>query len=232
MEFFEVINKRRSVRKFNPTPVPEAVVRKALDAALVAPNSSNMQPWEFYWVRSPEKKAALIKSAFNQGAARTAAEILVAVSRIDTWKRNRKLMLEWADKSPDTPQLFFNYYRKLVPVFYTQGLFNLIGALKWIVLNVMGLFRPSPRGPASRAALFEVVTKTTALACENIMLSIVAQGYGCCPMEGFDEARVKRLLGLNRHCHVVMLIGIGEVNPKGIYGPQIRFDKSLFIHEV
>lgn len=47
MDFFEVVQKRRSVRKFTATAVPEAVIEKAIDAALIAPNSSNLQPWEF-----------------------------------------------------------------------------------------------------------------------------------------------------------------------------------------
>ncbi len=51
MEFFEVVRQRRSVRKFTGQKVEEIKIRKSLDAALIAPNSSNMQPWEFYWVR-------------------------------------------------------------------------------------------------------------------------------------------------------------------------------------
>ena len=56
MDFFEAVNKRRSVRKFTNTEVPESVMRKCLKASLQAPNSSNLQPWEFYWIRNLEKK--------------------------------------------------------------------------------------------------------------------------------------------------------------------------------
>ena len=56
MDFFEVVKKRRSVRKFNDSEVPQDVMRKCLKASLLAPNSSNLQPWEFYWVRSLKKK--------------------------------------------------------------------------------------------------------------------------------------------------------------------------------
>jgi len=52
MDFFEAVNKRRSVRKFTNTEVPEDVMRKCLKASLQAPNSSNLQPWEFYWIRN------------------------------------------------------------------------------------------------------------------------------------------------------------------------------------
>ena len=45
MEFFEVVKARRSVRQYTEEPVPEEVIQKALDAALIAPNSSNLQSW-------------------------------------------------------------------------------------------------------------------------------------------------------------------------------------------
>jgi nitroreductase len=84
MNFFEVIEKRRSVRRYTEKKVPDEVIEKALDAALKAPNSSNLQPWEFYWVKSPDKKSALVDSCLFQGTAKTADHLIVAVSRVDT----------------------------------------------------------------------------------------------------------------------------------------------------
>ena len=77
--------------------------------------------------------------------------------------------------------------------------------------------------------VFEIVTKTTALACQNFMMGLVAQGYDSCPMEGFDHKRVKKILSLNRQSHVVMVLGIGKRDPKGIYGERFRIDDDLFI---
>ena len=232
MEFFSVVGQRRSVRKFLPEAMPEEVIRKALQAALKAPNSSNMQPWEFYWVRTPEKKAKLVQACFSQGAARTAAELIVVASRVDTWRRNRRELLRMFDANKDTPKMVYQYYNQVVPLVYLQDPLNVLGLLKWIAYQIIGLFRPAPRGPTSRASLFEMVTKTTALACENLMLALVAQGYASCPMEGFDECRVKKLLGLGRGAHVVMVIGCGAPAPDGIYGAQMRLDEKLFLHEV
>ena len=70
MDFFETVNKRRSVRKFTNIEVPEAVMRKCLKASLLAPNSSNLQPWEFYWIRNLKKKEQVVKACFSQNAAR------------------------------------------------------------------------------------------------------------------------------------------------------------------
>ena len=94
MDFFDLIDKRRSVRKFSNESIPEGVITKALQAALLAANSSNLQPWEFYWVTDRTNKDDLVKACFSQNAAKTAQELIVAVSRIDTWKRNRNLILK------------------------------------------------------------------------------------------------------------------------------------------
>src|SRR6185312_13814880 len=60
--FDELVRSRRSIRLFDPdVRVPQAVIDHALDLAMLAPNSSNLQPWEFHWVRTPEKKAELAR---------------------------------------------------------------------------------------------------------------------------------------------------------------------------
>jgi nitroreductase len=232
MEFFETIETRRSVRKYLSEPVPREVIEKALSAALLAPNSSNLQPWEIYWVRDAGKKASLVTAAFDQSAAATAAELLVFVARTDTWKRNRALILEELEKRGNIPKQQLDYYTKLVPLFYSHGFLNVIGILKQILFSIMGLFRPVPRGPFSKARTRAVLSKTVALACQNFMLAITAQGYSSLPMEGFDEVRVKKILGLGGESSVVMMISVGRENPEGIYGPRLRLDPKLFLFEI
>ena len=89
-----------------------------------------------------------------------------------------------------------------------------------------------PRGPIYKHDLFETVTKTTALACQNFMMSLVAEGFDSCPMEGFDEKRIKKLLKLNWGCHVVMIFGIGKADKKGIYTERFRVNEELVIKEI
>ena len=59
IDILGVFKQRRSVRKFKPDPVPEADLRRILDAARSAPTSGNQQPWKFLVVRDPAKIAAL-----------------------------------------------------------------------------------------------------------------------------------------------------------------------------
>ena len=46
--FGEVIGSRRTINLYLQTPVPEALVREAIDAATWAPNHHVTEPWTFY----------------------------------------------------------------------------------------------------------------------------------------------------------------------------------------
>ena len=232
MDFFDLIDKRRSVRKFSNESIPEEVITKALEAAVLAANSSNLQPWEFYWVKSKNQKDDLIKACFSQNAAKTAQELIVAVSRIDTWKRNRNLILKHHKEKGELLPIVEKYYNKVVPLAYAHDRIGILGVLRKIIsffISFIGLFKPVARGPIFRHDVFEIVTKTTALACQNFMMALVAQGYDSCPMEGFDHKRVKKILKLNSKSHVVMVLGVGKADPKGIYGERFRIDEDLVI---
>ena len=50
MEIRKVVKERRSIRKFQPDPVPESLVHEILDEARWSPSWGNTQPWEFYVV--------------------------------------------------------------------------------------------------------------------------------------------------------------------------------------
>lgn len=47
MDFYDVVERRRSIRSFAPTPVPDDVVARALKAAQRSPSPLNSQPWRF-----------------------------------------------------------------------------------------------------------------------------------------------------------------------------------------
>lgn len=232
-ELRKIIENRRSVRKYTKEPVPESVMKDCLELALLAPNSSNLQPWEFYWVKSPEKKAALVEYCFSQNAAKTAAELVVAVGRIDKIHPHRKQMLaQLSAGGIKLPKMLTDYYAKLVPVAYAKGPFSILAPFKWLAFSLVGLFRPIPREPLGKSDLQLWAAKSTALACENLMLAFSAHGFDTCPMEGLDSKRVKRLLGLPSSAVVVMAISVGKRLPEGVYGPRIRFPSSQFVKEV
>ncbi|MDD3336431.1 MAG: nitroreductase family protein [Eubacteriales bacterium] len=45
MEFYEVINNRRTIREFEVKPIPQDVLSRILDAGLKAPSSDHLRQW-------------------------------------------------------------------------------------------------------------------------------------------------------------------------------------------
>jgi nitroreductase len=231
LDLFEAINKRRSIRRYTKDPFPADLVEKALEAAVLAPNSSNNQTWNFYWVQDEAKKQKLVEICFKQSAARTAQHLIVVVADPKLWKRSQKSLIEWAKKA-NAPKEVVMYYEKLVPFMSRWGLFNILAPIKNLLFFVTGIFRPIMRGPASRRDAQEVAIKSAALAAENFVLAITALGGATCMMEGFDEWRLKSLLKLSSSARVVMVISVGYEAEKGTWGPRTRLPMNEVVHKI
>lgn len=55
-DFYEEIDRRRTVREFSDRPVPRDIIETALRAAGTAPSGANLQPWHFVVVSGAETK--------------------------------------------------------------------------------------------------------------------------------------------------------------------------------
>lgn len=58
----DFIYRRRSVRKFLDTPVPDEVIQQLIDAAMHAPSGKNMQNWQFVVVRNKSIIQGMVKA--------------------------------------------------------------------------------------------------------------------------------------------------------------------------
>lgn len=228
--FRELVNARRSVRKFTSEKIPDDVVADCLEMALLAPNSSNLQTWEFYRIKTESVKKEIVHACFSQPAAATAAELIVCVAVPSNWRAHCKQMLAYFKTLPvETPKSALTYYGKLAPFVYTVGFLNILTPFKWLFNTLVGLFRVVPREPISSIGLNVWSIKSCALACENLMLAFRAHGYDTCPMEGYDSCKVKKAMGLGRKEKIVMIVGAGKRADGGLYGPRVRFPREQFL---
>ncbi|HET8729664.1 MAG TPA: nitroreductase family protein [Moraxellaceae bacterium] len=229
-EFRKVVLTRRSVRRFDETPIPDDVLDDCLDLALLAPNSSNLQPWEFHVVKTPALRKRMAAACLGQNAARTAQVMVVIVARTDTWREHcEQVIAQWPEET--IPRIVDNYYRRLARIYYLQGPLNVVGMGKRLAATLAGLTRPVPRGPFSAADMRVWAVKSTALAAENFMLAMRAHGFDTCPMEGFDDRRVRKLLDLPDDGIITMVVGCGRRASDGVYYPRLRLDRARFVKE-
>ena len=101
MELLEVMRHRRSIRRYTDEEVPEEKLEKILQAALLAPTSRNMHPWQFYVIKD---KAVLEKlsKAKQHGAnllagCNTAIAVFADSELADTWIEDSAIALAYMD---------------------------------------------------------------------------------------------------------------------------------------
>lgn len=228
--FKEVVQHRRSIRIYNPKkPIDANIVQQCIEQATLAPNSSNMQLWEFYHVTSADKLKKLSNYCFDQSAAKTAKQMVVFVTRKDLWRKRAKDNLDHINKIAggkdpkdyNRREKFANtYYKKLIPVTYFDFL-GVFGWFKYIIYWIIGLFRPIYR-QGRKSDMRIVAHKSIALAAQTFMLSMDNVGYDTCPMEGIDTLRIKKLLHLPIGAEINMVVSCGIRVPEGIFGERFR----------
>jgi nitroreductase len=227
-EFQAIVDRRRSNRKFDPdVQVPDDVIKRSLACAILSPNSSNMQLWEFYIVKSEDKKKKFVYYCLNQSAAKTAQQFVVFVTRQDLWTKRAKWNLNRIKESLEgepkniMQKRGLDYYGKLMPFVYFNDWLGIAGCVRWLLTSAVGLFRPMMRfgGKADQRV---VVHKSCGLAAQTFMLSIAAENYDSCPMEGFDAVRVKKELGLPSGAEINMIVSVGKGTEEGVWGERFR----------
>ena len=226
----EAIHYRRSVRKYRNTPIDIQKVRDCLELAVLAPNSSNMQLWEFYHITDPKVLKDLSVACLNQSAASTAAQMVVFITRQDLFRERAKNMIDLEtqnvikNNSGVSQEKLINrwklYYGRVIPLLYAR-FFGVLGIIRKIMVMLIGLFRPMVL-QVSESDMRVVVHKTCALAAQTFMLAMAGEGYDTCAMEGFDSRRAKNILKLPAGAEINMIVSCGIREESGVWGDRMR----------
>ncbi len=76
----EAAEARRSIRKYEPTPIPRAHLDEILRITSLAPSPWNLQPWRFVIVEDAATKAQLQAVAYGQPQVGAAPAVIVMYS--------------------------------------------------------------------------------------------------------------------------------------------------------
>ncbi len=185
-ECLRYIKERRSVIHFDPTrEVPEEIIREIMAIASLSPSSYNLQPWEVVVVKSREMKAKLREVCYNQQKVEDAGVDIVVVA-------NLKAAEEHVDRVLDS----------WVQLGYISA--NQREDMRDRILQDWGSVEKRKRKAIRDAAMFAM------------SLMIVARYFGLetHPLEGFDEPKLKKLLGIDRDRIVPLIIAMGYRHPE------------------
>jgi len=205
MELLNVIQSRRSIRKFKSNEVPDAVIRELLDAARLAPSGSNLQATRFVVIKSPVERMKLKECTPLPFVAHAPVIIACCIDKEamgSTQVRYRELMEAQAfvgTPLADDPALMEAAAKR--------------------------------RSSMDQATIKAYLSLNAAIAIEHIVLRAVDLGLGSCWIMMFDSAKTKSMLGLDDRYDVVALLPIGY--PEQSPGPRPRVPlEELILKEV
>jgi nitroreductase len=195
----EVIEQRRATPSFDSTPIPDADLKKILEAGLHAPSGYNLQPWRFIVVRTPEQRRRLRGASFNQAKVEEASVVIVACGDKDGWRTDLDEMIRMGREAGMTES-----YAEQARVNIPEYLGNHPNLTAWLNRHVM-------------------------IALTHMMLMAEAMGYDTAPMEGFEPDKVAEVLRLPLSYEVVALLGIGHLKgPDKFNGGRFSMARTVF----
>ena len=206
-----IIEARRATRDFDAGDIAGEDLREILEAALLAPTSSNLQLFRLHVVESPEKRAAVAAACMNQRAAR-GARVLIAVAACPHESAmsvaEQAAAIDAIAATPSARQHARAHLRKIRALVRWAPL---TVSMPWMRMALAALrcFRPTPDLPSGRRAFAEWAIRNSAFVAQTLMIAAQAKGYATCPMEGFDRFRVQSALGLAGE-HVWLVIALGR----------------------
>jgi len=201
MNVKEAIETRRSIRKFKETPLEEGVLLELLEAARLAPSGTNIQPWRFIAVTSPEMRKSLTQCTIGMSFIEKAPLVMVCCADRTALEARGERIRELA----------------------------LAGAFE--DTEIAGtLTDPKNRPMRDEAAALAYVNLNAAIAIEHMILRGVELGLGSCWIMMFNQRKVRELLKLPEELHVTALVPFGYPDQSPPPRPRVPLE-MIFLGE-
>ncbi|TSB47936.1 nitroreductase family protein [Alkalicoccobacillus porphyridii] len=198
--FLEIVKDRRSVRTYDENiKISKEEMTEILSVATKAPSSTNIQPWRFVVIDSPEAKATLAPLAmFNQQQVTTSSAVIAVFADMN----NLDYLEEIYGKAVEQGLMPEDVRDRQVPA-------------------IRGLL-----GSRTDQANKESILIDSGLVSMNLMLTAKAYGYDTCPIGGYEKDKIAEAFDLEKDRYVpVMLLSIGKAVDPGYASYRLPVDQ-------
>jgi len=181
MDFYDTLNRRRTVREFKPTPVEQDKVARVLEAGLKAPSNAHLKYLHFILLRDTERRREAVTEYLRARDMKEETEIetFLAAFEDETLKK---------------------VYRRTLPIQLTM----MLEAPEVLV----ACYKMKPLSQCR--SLFELNPLASAWMCiENIMLAMAAEGLFGCTYTPYDAGGLKKFLGIPEGYEIASIIPFG-----------------------
>lgn len=205
MELLEAMESRRSIRKFKPDAIPDKYIEELIEAGILAPSGTNIQPTRYVVIKSEEARAELNECTPLPFVSKAPVVIACCIdyqSIISSGDRMKEL--REAKAFIDTP-------------------------LNEDVKNEANDMKKDNKVDVN--AMKPYLSLNAAIAIDHITLKAVDLGLGSCWIMMFDKEKVKNLLKLDDRYEVIALLPIGYPDQSPSQRPRLAYEE-IFIKEI
>jgi nitroreductase len=198
MSFLSNLTWRNAEKNFDPSKkVADQDLAKILESIRLAPTSYGLQPFHTYIVSNPELKSKLRKAGYSQTQFEEASHILIFTSKNDALHRVDEYIELASGGNPEVKEKLQDYKNMMV------------GALS-------NLTAEQAHNWAKKQAY--IALGFALAACAELEID-------SCPIEGFVNAEVNKILNLpeNEDSAVILAIGYKKDLP---HRPKVRFPET------
>lgn len=203
-QLLNALHWRYATKVFDATKkIPDEIWQTLKQALILTPSSYGLQPYRFFVVESPAKRAELLPHTWNQRQVVDASHFIVFAARTKVTEADVDKLINHTSDTRRIPAESLNSYR---------------GMMLGDLVN----------GPRSKMA-HEWATRQTYIALGNLMACAAVLGVDACPMEGFVPAEYDRVLDLNASGYgAVVCCALGYRSPNDKYASlaKVRYEMA------
>ncbi|WP_067570944.1 nitroreductase family protein [Nocardia acidivorans] len=200
----QAIRTRRTVRHYRPDPVAAADLDTLLELAMEAPTSWNLQDRSIVAITDQAGRDGLAWATGGQPQPQEAPVMLVFIAETQAWQEDRADVYESARSNNAWSEEFITGFAAASQEFQ--------------------------RGLAERGLLREYAVKDAMIAASFTMLAATELGLATSPMNGWDEDRVKKVIGIENRpdlC-IALLMSIGYAAEERRHPGRRSVERTVF----
>lgn len=203
--FASVIRERRSVRTYDSSvKISQEEMKALLGEAVLAPSSSNLQPWRFLVIDSQPLKEKLLPIAFNQKQVIEASAVIAVLGDLESYKLTETI-----------------YNRSFEAGYMPEETKNTM------ITNTTNMYSSFPPEISKK-----IIYTDGGLVSMQLMLAAKARGYDTVPMGGYDAAKFVEAFGIGERYVPIMLIAIGKASKEGHPTVRLTVDEVARFNEM
>lgn len=113
MKTIEAIQKRRSIRHYDPTfKISDEEIKELIQLVMLSPTSYNIQHWKFVVVDDPKLRNEIKEAAYGQAQVTDASSLILVITDTKAWEK------DMAEKWKNVPKEIGNFMATSAHEFY------------------------------------------------------------------------------------------------------------------